>query len=69
MSNKKNQQIIGDEILNRLHNIQFKSEILTETLSSNLNQPFDLSNDEKLKLVSNKRQYMNEINEALKHKM
>jgi hypothetical protein len=68
MSNK-NQQVLGDEILNRLHNIQFKSEILAETLSADSNELFDILNDEKLKLLSNKRQYMNEINEAFKNKM
>jgi hypothetical protein len=68
MSNK-NQQVLEDEILNRLHTIQFKSEILAETLSSDSNELFDILNDEKLKLLSNKRQCMNEINEAFKNKM
>ena len=66
---KKSQQLISDEILNRIQSNQFKSEFLNESLSSNLNQQFNISNNEKLNIVSNKRQYINEIYEACKSKM
>ena len=51
----KNQHEINDEILNRLHNIQFKL--------------FNIENDEKINLLCLKRQYLNEINEAFLNKM
>jgi hypothetical protein len=60
---------ISDEILHRLHSIQFKSEKLVESLSNSSNHTFNISNDETLQLVSFKRQYMNEINESFSNKM
>ena len=60
---------ISDEILNRLHNIQFKSEKLVASLSGSSNHTFNISNDETLQLVSLKRQYMNEIHESVSIKM
>ena len=65
----KNQHEINDEILNRLHNIQFKSEKLTQSLSFNSNKLFNIENDEKINLLCLKRQYLNEINEAFLNKM
>lgn len=68
----KNQSDLNDEILNRLHNTQFKLEnlfesslSLTNNVPNNISTPFNISNDDYLKMISLKRQYMNEIDEAL----